>query len=284
MKNVVLAATLSAALASPAVAHASDAAPSSSASPHSLTGNLGVFSSYRFRGIDQTFGKPAVQGGFDYSHASGFYLGNWNSNVSSGAGFPDGNLEMDFYGGYKAAFDDFGLDVGAIYYYYPGSDAGALSGGKSSGAVSNTELYIGGSWKFLSLKYSYATDDYFSLRGVNSAGAATGKSTSGTQYLDLSANYDLGDGWGINGHVGALNLKNVHNGDYTDWKLGVTKDINGWVLAASYVDTNAKGSCSKGQFYCFTNSLSDNSGTLATGSHTEDAGRGIAIVSVSRSF
>ncbi|WP_313951156.1 TorF family putative porin [Accumulibacter sp.] len=284
MKSIVLAATLSAALAAPGLAQASEAEPSTSASPHSLTGNLGLFSSYRFRGIDQTFGKPALQGGFDYAHASGFYLGNWNSNVSSGAGFPDGNLEMDFYGGYKAAFEDFGLDVGAIYYYYPGSDASALSGGKSSGAVSNTELYIGGSWKFLSLKYSYATDDYFSLRGVNSAGVATGKSTSGTQYLDLSANYDLGDGWGINGHVGTLNLKNVHNGDYTDWKLGVTKDINGWVVAASYVDTNANGSCSKGQFYCFSNSLSDNNGTLSTGSHTEDAGRGIAIVSVSRSF
>lgn len=25
---------------------------------HTLTGNVGLFSSYRFRGIDQTFGKP----------------------------------------------------------------------------------------------------------------------------------------------------------------------------------------------------------------------------------
>jgi hypothetical protein len=30
---------------------------------HSLTGNLGLFSSYRFRGIDQTFGQPTLEGG-----------------------------------------------------------------------------------------------------------------------------------------------------------------------------------------------------------------------------
>src|SRR3990172_5333758 len=75
-------------------------------SPHSLSGNAGLFSSYRFRGIDQTFGKPAIQGGIDYSHASGLYLGNWNSNVSEGAGFPAANLEMDFYGGWKKSFGD----------------------------------------------------------------------------------------------------------------------------------------------------------------------------------
>jgi uncharacterized protein (TIGR02001 family) len=78
------------------------------------------FSSYRFRGIDQTYGQPALQGGIDYSHESGIYVGNWNSNVNSGAGFAEGNLEMDFYGGWKKSFGDFGLDLGAIYYYYPG--------------------------------------------------------------------------------------------------------------------------------------------------------------------
>ncbi len=287
MKNTILAVLLASAFTAPAMAQtavaAADAVPAAAeASPSPLTGNLGIFSSYRFRGIDQTFGKPALQGGIDYAHESGFYVGNWNSNVSSGAGFPDGNLEMDFYGGYKHAFGDFGLDVGAIYYYYPGSYARVLATTNANGgAVNNKEIYIGGSWKFVSLKYNYAIDDYFSLRGT---GTNDGKSTKGSGYLDLSANYDLGDGWGINGHVGTLNLKNVKDGDYTDWKLGVTKDISGWVFAASYVDTNAKGSCSKAQFYCFTNSNSDNNGALSTGSQTKDAGRGIAVVSVSKTF
>lgn len=264
-----------------------DAAPVAATSAHTLSGNLGLFSSYRFRGIDQTFGKPALQGGFDYAHTSGLYLGNWNSNVNSGAGFPDGNLEMDFYGGYKTSFGDFGIDVGAIYYYYPGSEAKVLGVGASSGAVNNKELYLGVSWKFVSLKYFYSIDDYFSLRGADRAGLATGKNTHGSQYFDLSANYDLGDGWGINGHVGRLNLKNVYNGNYTDWKVGVTKDLSGWLLALSYIGTNAAGDCSGAssyQPYCFTNSMSDDRGTLEVGSHTKDAGRGIALVSVSRTF
>ena len=282
MKKTILASILATAFSVPVMAQTTEVPAAAEASPHSLTGNLGIFSSYRFRGVAQTNNNP------DYSHSSGIYLGNWNSNVSSGAGFPDGNIEMDFYGGYKHAFGDFGLDVGAIYYYYPGSHAKVLSTVKpDGGAVNNKEIYIGGSWKFLSAKYSYAFDDYFSLRGVDRNGNATTKGTSGTSYFEVNGNYDLGDGWGVNGHVGTLNLKNVHNGDYTDWKIGVTKDISGWVVALSYVDTNASGKCSGAstyQPYCFYSSLSDSNGTLQTSSHTKDAGNGIAIVSVSKSF
>lgn len=254
------------------------------ASPHTLTGNLGLFSSYRFRGIDQTFGRPALQGGIDYAHSSGFYAGNWNSNVSSGAGYPGGNLEMDFYAGYKQSFGDVSIDVGGLYYYYPGS-AGRQIGGNTkrpgktgSGDVDNGELYVAVSWKFLSLKYSHALTDYFAMPG-----------TKGSGYLDLSASYDLGDGWGINGHVGHLSMKNFrysnasgsHSGSYTDWKVGLTKDINGWVLGASYVGSNAPGSCRNGEFYCFYSSW-DSNGSF--GSRTKDAGRGIAVVSLTRSF
>lgn len=287
MKKSLIALSLAAAFAVPAFAQsaAPAAEPAAEASPHTLTGNVGLFSSYRFRGIDQTFGKPALQGGFDYSHASGFYVGNWNSNVSSGAGFPEGNLEMDFYGGYKMAIGDFGIDVGGLYYYYPGSNASPLSGsnaknrGRSaSGTVDNGEIYLGLSWKFLSLKYSYAVTDYFAL-----------PDSKGTSYLDFSTNYDLGNGWGINGHVGHLFAKDYRYSftggsdkiDYTDWKLGVTKDISGWVVGASYVGTNAKGSCGSAEFYCFTNSLNASGNT---GSKSKDAGRGIAVVSVSKSF
>lgn len=280
MHKTIIAAALAASCVAPTFAET--AAP---ASEHTITGNLGLFSSYRFRGIDQTFGRPALQGGFDYSQSSGFYLGNWNSNVSSGAGYPDGNLEMDFYGGYKTSFGDFGVDVGGLYYYYPGSDARPLSGtnakhpGKTaSGTVHNGEVYVAGSWKFLTLKYSYAVTDYFMV-----------PETQGSGYLDLSANYDLGNGWGVNGHVGHLYMKDFRyagttgdpSGSYTDWKVGVTKDVNGWVFGAAYVGTNANGDCGKAEFYCFSNSL-NGAGTL--GSKTKDAGRGIAVLSVSKTF
>ncbi|HJW23465.1 MAG TPA: TorF family putative porin [Rhodocyclaceae bacterium] len=266
-----------------ASAFAQDAAP---ASEHTFTGNVGLVSSYRFRGIDQTFSRPALQGGFDYSHSSGFYAGNWNSNVNEGAGYPQGNLEMDFYGGYKTSFGAFGLDVGGLYYYYPGSEFSNATlnakhpGKTANGVVKNGELYVAGSWKFVTLKYSYAVTDYFKL-----------PETQGTGYLELSANYDLGDGWGINGHVGHLFMKDFryinadgssYNGSYTDWKIGATKDINGWVVGASYVGTDAEGKCSNTEFYCFSNSIT-NAGTW-NGTKTRDAGRNIAVLSLSKTF
>lgn len=263
------------------------AAQAAATSPHSITGNVGLFSEYRFRGIAQTFAKPALQGGIDYAHSSGIYLGNWNSNVSSGAGFPAGNLEMDFYGGWKKSWGDFGLDIGYIYYYYPGSDLNVTSGtaltnprpgGRTNtGTVDNKEIYLGGSWKWLSAKYFHSVGDYFSQPG-----------TKGSNYLDLGASFDLGNGWGINGHVGSFRLKGWSIGtpgtdaNYTDWKLGVTKDINGWVLGASYIDTNAKGSncgTATAGFYCFGSSL-----PAAAGTTTKDAGKGVVVLSVSKSF
>jgi len=282
MRKSLLAAAFALSFSVPGVSIAQDR---KDASPHTLTGNVGLFSNYRFRGIDQTFGKPALQGGIDYSHASGLYAGNWNSNVSSGAGFPDGNLEMDFYGGWKKTWGDWGLDVGAIYYYYPGTNASATvfvnprdATKTHSGKVDNKEIYIGGSWKWISLKYYYALDDYFSLPG-----------TKGSHYWDLSATYDLGGGWGIVGHVGSFKLKGWHtgndltDGDYTDWKIGVTKDISGWVLGLTYVDTSAKGSCNAANagFYCFPSSQ-NSAGQLGT--RTKDAGRSTLIFSVSKSF
>jgi uncharacterized protein (TIGR02001 family) len=47
----------------------------------SLTGTVTVINDYRFRGYTQTNFMPAAQVGIDLSHSSGFYLGNWNSNV-----------------------------------------------------------------------------------------------------------------------------------------------------------------------------------------------------------
>lgn len=270
-----------------APAHAQQDAEVSAAQP-SLTANVGLFSSYRFRGLDQTFGKPAIQGGFDYAHASGLYAGNWNSNVSSGAGYPEGSLEMDFYGGYKTSVGDVGLDMGLLYYYYPGTRldnafAGVNRrhpGASASGGVTNGELYIAGSWRFLTLKYSHAVTEYFSMPG-----------TRGTGYVDLSATHDFGNGYVLGAHVGRLLLRDfsylnadgsTYDGRYTDWRIGLTRDMSGWIVGLAYVGTNAQGRCGNGAFYCFSSSM-QRDGT-GSGSQSRDAGRGVAVVSVSRSF
>ena len=61
-----------------AAARAEGEAPAAAPAPtpeHTFTGNVAFVSYYRFRGISQTWKRPAVQAGFDYSHASGLYLG-----------------------------------------------------------------------------------------------------------------------------------------------------------------------------------------------------------------
>jgi uncharacterized protein (TIGR02001 family) len=290
MRKLLIASAVSAAFSMPLTVSAQTApAAAAPASPHTFTGNLGLFSEYRFRGISQTFKKPAIQGGIDYSHSSGIYLGNWNSNVNEGAGFPAGNIEMDFYGGWKNTWGDWGLDVGAIYYYYPGTDANSTAGTQfvnpntgatHTGSVNNQEIYLGGSWKFLSAKYYHSVADYFSLPG-----------TKGSHYLDLAATYDLGNGWGIVGHLGSFKLKNwsngtdATNGDYTDWKIGVTKDISGWVLGASYIGTNGKGNCNAANpgFYCFANQV-PNAGIGSGTAKFTNAANSTLVLSVTKSF
>ena len=86
-----------------------------------ISANANLANNYVWRGDTQTDDELAFSGGFDISHESGLYLGNWNSNVSFG---DDTTLESDVYGGFAYEFESIGLgvDVGAIGYFYPGSD------------------------------------------------------------------------------------------------------------------------------------------------------------------
>lgn len=211
-------------LSAPIVAQAAD-------SPHSFTGNVALVSDYLFRGVTQTQHKPAIQGGFDYSHASGFYIGTWASNVSWVEELfllDNSSIELDLYGGYRGSVGDFGYDVGAITYYYPGDDK------YNSVSPNTTELYLSGSWKFLTLKYSHVVSKNF----IAWQGAA-GQDTKGSNYLELNASYDLGNGWGVSGHVGHQAVAHLSDANYTDWKVGVTKDLGFATVGLAYSDTNA---------------------------------------------
>lgn len=92
-----------------------------------LTGNINVVSKYVLRGITNGTGYgtenngSAVQGGFDYSHASGLYAGYWGSNLSYVA-TQNGNIftgfESDLYAGYKGKAGPMSFGAGVIYYAY----------------------------------------------------------------------------------------------------------------------------------------------------------------------
>lgn len=218
MKKLILASAVVAAFAG-SFAHAEEAA----APEHEFAFNVGATSDYRFRGISQSRLKPAVFAGADYTHTpTGLYAGVWTSTIKwvkdSGG---DAGAEVDIYGGKRGAFGDVSYDVGLIRYYYP-SNALAVS-------ANTTEAYIQAGYADFSLKYSYALTNF----------VAWADGSDGSNYIDLSYNPEIVDGYVLNLHVGKQVVKGVTNADYTDWKVGVTKDFGFAVGSLAVVGTDA---------------------------------------------
>lgn len=148
-----------------------------------LSGNIGVYSAYVLRGITNAMENEntAVQGGVDWSHDSGFYLGYWGSNLgytsratvadlttgevgqvpgsvdkgtstittcASDGDCPAAGFENDFYLGYGGSFGSVDYDIGLIQYYYIGVE-------ESDGL----EIPFSLSWSGATLGLKYLTND-----------------------------------------------------------------------------------------------------------------------------
>jgi uncharacterized protein (TIGR02001 family) len=254
-KSLITTAVLGA-LAAPAFVFAADAAP---APDLTVAYNVGLYSQYIFRGLTQTDRKPALQGGVDLTHSSGFYLGAWGSNISwltdsNGVGADEtssyytkgGNLEVDVYGGYRHTFEGIGsgvgIDIGALQYWYPGT----LRSGKAD--ANTTELYAALSYGWLQGKISgVVSDEAWGNGRVN----GSGDKADGTYYAELNATLPIGDLIGGDVLKGVTGIAHVarqeFNGaandpySYTDWKIGLQKSFDSGVnVGAYYTDTNAK--------------------------------------------
>ncbi|MDO8458570.1 MAG: TorF family putative porin [Burkholderiaceae bacterium] len=209
-----------------AMAQTAPAAPEST-----LSFNIGAVSDYRFRSVSQTSFKPALQGGVDFAHASGAYIGAWASNVSwikDYVGATDGTTEVDVYLGYKGAItSDLAFDIGVITYQYPGNTAD-----KVLVNANTTEVYGALTYGIATVKYSQSTGNF--IANPNSSGSA---------YLELAATFDLGGGFSLTPHVGRQTIPNNSTGDYTDFSLALGKDFGGGLTGAlTAYSTDAKDS------------------------------------------
>ena len=111
-----------------------------------LTANATIASNYIWRGISQTFDAAAGQGGLDWGHDSGFYVGTWVSNVDFAPLARDG-YEMDVYAGYAGEAGSLGYDLGVITYQYPIAPNSNF-----------TELYVSGTASIVTVGVNYTVD------------------------------------------------------------------------------------------------------------------------------
>lgn len=237
MKKIVQALVLTGLVGIPAAAMAAESA-------HKLSGNVGMYSDYVFRGISQTGGDAAIQGGLDYTHASGFYLGTWGSNVGwleDFQGYQSGNVEIDLYGGFRGDIGSTGLtfDVGAIQYMYPGDKVAAVND------ADTTEVYAALGWKWFTVKYSYYVSD--EVFGFGNLSAGNTGDADGSDYLAISASVPVGEtGLTLGASWGTFKFENNGGADYDDWKVSAAYDLGkaikvaeGVTVGVAYTDTNA---------------------------------------------
>lgn len=251
----------------------------------SITSSAALTSDYIWRGLTQTFGKPALQVGVEMQHESGAYLGAWGSNVTE-RWIPGANLEADVYGGFRVsvpAVQDLGLDLGLIYVYYPGGDyAKALDGKTFKGSSPNTlEAYAAATYKSVSLKYGRTLTKFFGWNENNSApgvfsatatSAGVTGSTRGSHYVEINVNHELGDGWGANGQFGHQWIAHSTGLDWSYYRIGVTKSLPAnWSVGLAYSRTNEPKAF-------------DNYASLTGNGDAINAARPRLLVSVSRQF
>ena len=216
-----------AALSTLLVATALPLAAQAQAAP-STTFNIGAVTDYRYRGITQSRFKPALQGGADYSNPNGIYLGTWLSTIKwtkdAGGG---GDVEVDLYGGYKGELvKDVAFDVGGLYYVYPNNKLGNLAGFVNANTF---EIYGAVTFGPITAKYSHSLTNTFAF--VNSKNSG---------YLDVSASFDLGNGFSLAPHVGHQRIKGSVGYSYTDYSLTLGKDMgSGFTLSLAAVGTDA---------------------------------------------
>ena len=254
-KSKLLVAVLAALCAMPVFAEdapvaAPVAAAAAPAPAPAVTANVGFTSDYVFNGISQNYRSPALQGGFDYVHASGAYLGVWASNIS-GNQYTYASMETDIYGGYNGKVnDDLAYQAGLMSVMYPG--------GKTADPTTSvykrwdtTEAILGATYKGVNVKVTYTLTDWYGINNggyapIMADGSSTADSTTdanlgskGSTYFEANYSFDLGNDLSLAIHGGHQKIVNFSKLDYTDYKIAISKLYQGFTYGLAFTTTNA---------------------------------------------
>ena len=185
----------------------------STAAQAEVTGNIGVVSKYVFRGLtnDTESDTATLQGGLDWSHSSGVYVGYWGSGLDyANKGSAVTGFENDIYAGYKLKAGPVDLNFGATRYVYnqvQDSDATEAMASAGMVGVTLTARYLldDVAWGnkgdiYWSVDYSLDLPNEFTLSGLagyytyEDSGEFIASSTesSGFRNIDLKLSHPLG--------------------------------------------------------------------------------------------
>jgi len=176
-----------------------------------ITGNAGVVSQYIFRGIPQSDGNPAVQGGVDAAWDTGWSAGTWVSSVDNGI---DNGIEGDFYGGWGGSRDDFNYFVGGTYYTYT-----------NNWDDDYAEVNLRGGWKFLSV--DVAVGEYDSDPSQDYTYAALKAEYNGFYGKVGNFSNDFDGTYYELGYSNALSVQDTYLFDYTLYYVYSDSDLVG---------------------------------------------------------
>jgi uncharacterized protein (TIGR02001 family) len=238
MKKVVLSVVAALAVSAAAPAFAADMpvkaapAPVAAPSPFDIAFGTAFTTDYVLRGISQTDRRAAVQGYFEGDYTATpwltLYAGLWGSNVS----FAD--AEFDIGGGARFSYQQFGLDVGYVYYEYP--DGGGINYG---------EFYAKPSFKvtdWLSIGGQVIGGDNFGNTGNNAWYYAGNVTVTLPQLTQLAVTTSISGDVGRQTYASALGFV-----DYTTWDVGVAFNYKAMTLDLRYFDTNIDSTSAAGQ-------------------------------------
>ena len=191
-----------------------------------FSANVALTNDYVFRGISQTDEHPAIQGGFDFSHDSGFHAGIWGSNVDFNDG-DEATVEIDYSVGFGGKLvDALSWDLSAIYYTYPGAH-GSLD-------YDYWELTPSLSYDFGPASVSGAV--FYSPDFFGGTGDAV--------YYNAGVEVPLPQDFAISASIGRQTFSRNAMQEWTDWKVGVSKELGGFGFELAYTDTNlSKAEC-----------------------------------------
>ncbi len=260
-------------------AHAADTASHG----FTMTGQAAIASDYIWRGLSQTWGKPAAQLSVTADHASGAYAGFFASNVASQF-VPNGTLETDFSLGYKATVGGAAIDVGGVYAYYPGSNfnKASFTPAFDDSAPHTVELYAGATLGALNVRAGYIPTKFYGWNVNNSGvdGVFNGEhpragltgSSKGSYNLEASYTWPLNAAWNVQATVGRQVIPHSRDISWNYGKLGVTGDLgSGWSVGL------AASATSKPDAF-------DRYGSLTNNGQRSDPARTTAIVSLSKAI